>query len=95
MRKRLIFGLAIASAMFAACSNDETVDVSVGDAIGFRTSIDRATRSNIETTASLDSFKVTAIGSNDLNYFTDLMVKDSKTGECYRADVLFLCTGEA
>ena len=75
MRKRLIFGLAIASAMFAACSNDETVDVSVGDAIGFRTSIDRATRSNIETTASLDSFKVTAIGSNDLNYFTDLMVK--------------------
>lgn len=74
MRKRLIFGLAIASAAFAACSNDETVDVNVGQGITFRTSLDHATRANVETTASLTAFKVTAIGDNGLNYFTDLNV---------------------
>lgn len=79
MREKMILGLAIASAVFAACSNDETVDVSTGNAIGFRTSLDRATRSNIETTASLDTFKVTAVGSNGLNYFTDLGVTKQGT----------------
>lgn len=70
MKRNIILNLAIASALFAACSNDETVDLNSGNVIAFRTLVDASTRANQETTSSLNSFKVTAIRSTGVEFST-------------------------
>lgn len=76
MKKNLIFGLTIVSALFAACSSDEIVDIASEKSITFRTLVDNATRANVASAANLTAFKVTALHGNDI-YF-DMGV--NKTG---------------
>ncbi len=74
MKTKFLFA-ALAAAAMTACSTDEVVDVNRGNAISFRTSIDRAvTRTTVYSSSSLmDKFKVTAIG-NSAKYFDGLEV---------------------
>lgn len=73
MKTKFLFA-ALATAAMAACSTDEVIDVNKGNAISFRTSVDKATRTTIYSNSSLmDKFKVTAIG-NSATYFSDLEV---------------------
>ena len=74
MKTKFLFA-ALAAAAMTACSTDEVVDVNRGNAISFRTSIDRAvTRTTVYSSSSLmDNFKVTAIG-NSATYFDGLVV---------------------
>ena len=74
MKTKFLFA-ALAAAAMTACSTDEVVDVNRGNAISFRTSIDRAvTRTTVYSSTSLmDNFKVTAIG-NSATYFDGLEV---------------------
>ncbi len=73
MKTKFLFA-ALAAAAMTACSTDEVVDVNRGNAISFRTSVDKATRTTVYSASSLmDNFKVTAIG-NSATYFSDLVV---------------------
>lgn len=79
MKTKFLFA-ALAAAAMTACSTDEVVDVNKGNAISFRTSVDRAvTRTTITTSSNMGSFNVTAIG-NSAVYFTDLTVTSSDGG---------------
>ncbi|MDM8325942.1 fimbrillin family protein [Bacteroides gallinaceum] len=80
MKSNIILSLAIVSASFAACSNDEVVDVNSGKGIAFRTLVDASTREgNQETSASLNAFKVTAIRSTGTEFETDV----TKSGDAW------------
>lgn len=85
MKKNFILSMAIAYTMLAACSNDEIVDVNTGGTISFRTLIDIATRTNQETTASLSTFKVTAIKDAGTEFATTVTKSGSEwnTAETY------------
>ena len=73
MKTKFLFA-ALAAAAMTACSTDEVVDVNKGNAISFRTSVDKATRTTVYSSSSLmDKFKVTAIG-NSATYFDGLEV---------------------
>lgn len=78
MKKNVFLSMAIASTMLVACSNDEIVDVNTGSAISFRTLIDNATRANQETTASLSTFKVTAIKDAGTEFATTVTKSGSE-----------------
>ena len=80
MKTKFLFA-ALAAAAMTACSTDEVVDVNRGNAISFRTSIDRAvTRTTVYSSSSLmEKFKVTAIG-NSATYFDGLEV-NKKTAD--------------
>lgn len=67
MRKNL-FILAAALAVCYSCSNDETVEVNLGEAISFRPFIDRATRASAASdvaTNNITSFEVTAFNHGE------------------------------
>ena len=85
MKKNFILSMEIAYTMLAACSNDEIVDVNTGGTISFRTLIDIATRTNQETTASLSTFKVTAIKDAGTEFATTVTKSGSEwnTAETY------------
>lgn len=58
MKKLFFIGLA-ATAMLASCTNDETVDMPQGKAIGFSAFVDKSTRAALDvTTDNLTSFSV-------------------------------------
>ena len=80
MKTKFLFA-ALAAAAMTACSTDEVVDVNRGNAISFRTSIDRAvTRgTQITTSSNMGSFNVTAIG-NSAVYFSDVKVTSNDNG---------------
>lgn len=78
MKKNFILGMTIASTLLVACSNDDIVDVNIGNAITFRTLIDAPTRSNQETTNSLATFNVTAIKNEGIEFATTV-TKSSST----------------
>lgn len=83
--KKLLFAAAVITAM-ASCSNNEIIDVNPGEGISFRTSLDKATRTNAENVTTLDNlndFKVTGL-TNNQNYFTDLLV--SKAGSVWNTE---------
>ncbi|MGI6884864.1 fimbrillin family protein, partial [Bacteroides sp. KG156] len=67
----------------ASCSQDETTSVDQSGAIGFRTALDKATRS-VTTKANMGSFNVTAFKEGTSpNYFTDLEVKSEDSGNTW------------
>lgn len=83
--KKLLFAAAVITAM-ASCSNNEIIDVNPGEGISFRTSLDKATRTNaanVTTLENLNDFKVTGL-TNNQNYFTDLLV--SKAGSVWNTE---------
>lgn len=76
--KKLLFAAAVITAM-ASCSNNEIIDVNPGEGISFRTSLDKATRTNAENVTTLDNlseFKVAGIG-NGATYMPELLVSKS------------------
>ena len=76
MKKNLIFGLTIVSALLTACSNDETVDVALEKNISFRTVVDNTTRANVATAATLNAFKVTALNVDGVYFTTDVNLSE-------------------
>lgn len=72
MKKNLFF-LAAVALTFAACSNDEVVEVNQGEAISFRPLTTNLTRAADASFATSTSFKVTAFeaGSTSNAYFTN------------------------
>ena len=70
--KKNLFILGIAALAFAACSNDEVVEVNQGEAINFRTLVTGVTRATDIDASSLSNFYVTANKSGSspiVNYF--------------------------
>lgn len=70
------FFFAVAALALAACSNDETIEVNRGEAIGFRTFVDNVTRasSTSDVTTGLTTFNVTAFktGETSSPYINDI-----------------------
>lgn len=59
MKKLFIMGLAAMGLALTACNSDETVEMSKGNAIGFKTFVNNSTRTATDvTTESLEEFKV-------------------------------------
>lgn len=59
MKKLFIMGLAAMGLALTACNSDETVEMSKGNAIGFKTFVNNSTRTTTDvTTESLEEFKV-------------------------------------
>ena len=90
MRKNL-FILAAALAVCYSCSNDETVEVNLGEAISFRPLVNNVTRAKDITANTLETtgFYVSARKHNtDAEYFTDaaytsfVTVSGTKTWTC-------------
>ncbi|RRD92887.1 fimbrillin family protein [Bacteroides heparinolyticus] len=87
MKHLFLAGLALVA--LASCSRDETTGVDMTDAIGFRTSLGKATRA-ATTLANMGSFNVTAVpASGGANYFTDLAVTDGGGGTWNTASVYY------
>ncbi len=92
MRKNL-FILAAALAVCYSCSNDETVEVNLGNEISFRPMVERTTRAADVTENNLQSFNVTAEleGDTPSEYFSDVTftasgtvsAQNPSTGETY------------
>lgn len=86
MRINKIFFLALSAALvFGACSKNEPEVSPIqarGEAISFNPSIGTSVKANITTIGGLTKFKVTAFETGkDNNYFTDLEVTKTGTGE--------------
>lgn len=82
--KKHLFYAGLAALALASCSQDETTSVDQSGAIGFRTALDKATRS-VTTKANMGSFNVTAFKADNTaaNYFTDLEVKSTDNGNTW------------
>lgn len=81
MRKVLFF--ALAALAMTSCSQDETIQMNSGNAIGFRASVGKSTRANVTNLANMNTFYVTAIG-NGANYFTRMEVTSSDNGQSWQ-----------
>ncbi len=68
MKKKLFF-VALAAAALASCSQNETVEVNNGQAIGFRTAM--GNRAVETTVTNLDAFNATALDEAGANYFAN------------------------
>jgi hypothetical protein len=79
--KKNLFILGFAALAFAACSNDEVVEVNQGNAINFRTFVGGVTRASDITTSNLSSFKAYAIvnGTSNTYFAEDEFTKSSST----------------
>lgn len=77
--KKHVFYAGLALMALAACSQDETTDVNMDGAIGFRTSLGKSTRA-VTTLADMGTFNVTAFPTGGANYFTDLAVSSTDSG---------------
>lgn len=79
--KKNLFILGIAALAFAACSNDEVVEVNQGEAINFRTFVGGVTRASDITTSNLTSFKAYAIvnGTTNVYFEEDEFTRSSST----------------
>lgn len=73
--KKNLFILGIAALAFAACSNDEVVEVNQGEAISFRSNMNKVTRADEMTSAAvLNDFTVYAKKHSDNSeYFSDVV----------------------
>ena len=77
--KKNLFILGIAALAFAACSNDEVVEVNQGEAISFRPLMTGVTRAiDAHFNVSGDKFKVTAFpqGTTSTAYFSNVIFDD-------------------
>lgn len=83
--KKILFILGFAALAFAACSNDEVVEVNQGEAISFRPLINNVTRASSVaeiTTAIIASFTVNAMqASTTTPYFSNAVY--SKDGDAF------------
>lgn len=86
MRKTLI-GMATVLVAMSSCMEDEVLERNQGNALAFRPSIDKAlSRSgneNVTDLGKLQEFKVTATIAGQSNYFTDMMVNKTPTGDAW------------
>ena len=89
--KKNLFILGFAALAFAACSNDEVVEVNQGEAISFRPLINNVTRASSVaeiTTANIASFTVNAMEANTTNpYFSNAVYTK-------QSDNSFTCTAK-
>lgn len=71
----------------SSCMEDEVLERNQGNALAFRPSIDKAlSRSgdgNVTDLGKLQEFKVTATIAGQSNYFTDMMVNKTPTGDAW------------
>ncbi len=71
----------------SSCMEDEVLERNQGNALAFRPSIDKAlSRSgdgNVTDLSKLQKFKVTATIDGQSNYFTDMMVNKTPTGDAW------------
>ena len=77
--KKNLFILGIAALAFAACSNDEVVEVNQGNAINFRTFVGGVTRAADINASNLSSFVVEAFntGTQTSPYFSNVTFTES------------------
>ncbi len=66
---RNLFFVTLATAALASCSQNETVDINNGQAIGFRTAM--GIRAVETTTGDLGQFNVTALDASGADYFNN------------------------
>ncbi len=92
--KQKLFLVAAAVLALSSCSNDETVEINSGKAIGFRTSVN--SRAQEITNANLSSFFVTAYNDNkiDAPYFADLEFKKTEGSALFYSDVKYYFPGD-
>lgn len=91
MKKLFLIGLA-ASAMFASCSQDDTVEMAQSKAIGFsNTFVNNGTRSIVDpsfTTNTLEDFAVYGFTQNGQIFKGDKVYKGEGTSTGWKYDVL-------
>ena len=78
MKKQLFF-IATAALVLASCSQDETIEVNMSDAISFRTFVNAQTRAADITTANIEQFNVTAMNGNNAYFDNVTFTKDGTT----------------
>lgn len=82
MKKLFIMGLAAMGLALTACNSDETVEMSKGNAIGFKTFVNNSTRAATDvTTESLDAFKVWGLMNKDGQTGTPFVGKEVTNGD--------------
>lgn len=88
MKKVILYGAAALMLTATACSNDETVEVPQGAAIGFKTMIDKnAGRATELTVANLTQFKVWGTAAGSLIF--DAQVVNANNGVCTYSPVQY------
>lgn len=96
--KKNLFILGIAALAFAACSNDEVVEVNQGEAISFRTAVSGSTRATATTLASFTTTQGFYVGAwkNDDNsaYFADTEFKKDGETSNYRSETKYYWPAE-
>lgn len=82
MNKVILFGVGVLMFAATSCSNDETVEIPQGNAIGFKTMIDKnASRGAVElTVANLTQFKVWGYAADGLIF--DGQLVNVASGAC-------------
>ena len=95
--KKNLFILGIAALAFAACSNDEVVEVNQGEAISFRTAVSGSTRAFSEVTTSTmqgDGFYAEAYKTSDNSTYFAADLFNVFSDPSYRASTTYYWPSE-